>query len=176
MSDISPLEYWLTLKLGESDTEIELETRADAQHATDLMIKQVNSSLEIHSRELDAPLYNRSGFLDSLARLCTLNRKFRMRILSIDPMAAVNRGHRIIELSRKHSTAIEIRHVHSDYRHFNEAFLIADNTGLVFRPLSDRFEGYANFNAPINAQRKLDYFNEVWERSEPHPDLRRLHI
>ncbi|MEE9423072.1 MAG: hypothetical protein V3V50_07920, partial [Gammaproteobacteria bacterium] len=66
MSDVSPLESWLSLKLGESDTEIELETRAETQHATDLLIEQVTSGIEIYSRELDAPLYNRSEFLDAI--------------------------------------------------------------------------------------------------------------
>jgi hypothetical protein len=176
MSDTSPLEYWLSLKLGESDTEIELERRADVQHATDLMITQVCHSLDIHSRDLDAPLYNRSDFLDKVARVCTSNHLFRMRVLCTNPTTAVIRGHRLIELSRKHSSAIEIRQVHQDYWHYNEAFLIADNCGFIHRPLSDRYEGVANFNAPVIAQRRLNYFNEVWERSEPHPDLRRLHI
>lgn len=176
MSDPSPLEYWLTLKLGESDTEIELETRADTVHAIDLMMKQVLLSTEIFSRELDGPLFDRSDFLDRVNRLCLQNRLFRLRILCQQPMSAVNRGHRLIELSRKLSSSIEIRHVHEDYQYYNEAFLIADTCGLIHRPLADRYEGTANFNTPINAQRRLDFFTEVWERSEPHPDLRRLHI
>ena len=175
MPNSTPLESWLSLKLGESDTEIELETRAETQHATDLLIEQVTSGIEIYSRELDAPLYNRSEFLDAINHLRTLNQLFRLRILCHDPETAIKRGHRLIELARKHSN-IEIRQVHADYRSYNEAFLIADCTGLIHRPLADRYEGTANFNSLINAQRKYNYFNEVWDRSEPHPDLRRLHI
>jgi hypothetical protein len=175
MSDANPLDSWLSLKLGESDTEIELETRADTQHATDLLIQQVTGDIEIYSRELDGLLYNRSEFLDAINHLCTLNQLFRLRILCHNPETAVKRGHRLIELARKHSN-IEIRQVHADYQSYNEAFLIADCTGLILRPFADRYEGTANFNTPVHAQHRYSYFNEVWDRSEAHPDLRRLHI
>lgn len=175
MTDTSPLEYWLALKLGESDTEINLETSADVQHATDLLVNQVASSIEIYSRELDARLYDRSAFLDTINRLCTVNKQFRLRLLCQNPRAAVTRGHRLIELSRKHSH-IEIRQVHSDYQNYNEAFMVADCTGIIHRPLADLFEGTANFNDPVSARHRYDYFTEVWERSEPHPDLRRLYL
>ncbi len=176
MSGASPLEYWLSLKLGESDTVIELETRAETQHAVDLMVKQATDSVNIFARELDAALYNRADFLAAINRLCIHSRNSVVRILSQNPVAAVNQGHRLIELSRKLASCIEIRHVHADYRHFNEAFLVVDGCGLVQRAFADRYEGTANFNDPIQAQRRLDFFTEVWERSEPHPDLRRLHI
>lgn len=175
MTDTSPLDYWLALKLGESDTEINLETSADVQHATDLLIKQASNSIEIHSRELDAALYDRSVFIETINRLCSTSKFFNLRILCQNPKTAVNRGHRLIELSRKHSN-IEIRHVHADYQSYNEAFLIADCTGLIHRPFADRYEGTVNFNATVSARHRYDYFTEVWQRSEPHPDLRRLHI
>ncbi len=175
MTDTSPLEYWLTLKLGQSDTDINLETSADVQHAIDLLLKQVANNIEIYSRELDARLYDRSTFLDAINRLCTSNPLFRLRILCQNVKAAVINGNRLIELSRKHSN-IEIRQVNSDYQHYNEAFLLADCTGLIHRPFADHYEGVANFNDPISAKHRYDYFTEVWQRSEPHPDLRRLHI
>ena len=176
MAGTSPLDDWLALKLGESDNEIELETRAETQHAVDLMVKQTTDSLNIFSRELDAALYDRPEFLAALNHLCTDYRNATVRILSQNPKVAVGQGHRLIELSRKLASSIEIRHVHADYRYYNEAFLIADACGLVHRTFADRFEGTANFNDPVKAQRRLDFFTEVWERSEPHPDLRRLHI
>ncbi len=82
----------------------------------------------------------------------------------------------MIELSRRLSSSIEIRQPHEDYLHYNEAFLIADECGLIHREFADRYEGNANFYAPIEAQRKLDFFTEVWERSQVHPEFRRLHL
>ena len=164
------------LRLGISDIDIELQARAETCHATDLMAQQCEESLEIFSRELDPELYDREPFLDAVSSLCVKNRMARVRILAQDPSAPVKRGHRLIELSRRISSSIEIRQPHPDYRQHNEAFLIADHCGLITRGLADRYEGTANFYSIIHAQRKLDFFTEVWDRSESNPEFRRLHI
>jgi hypothetical protein len=164
------------LRLGISGIDIELLTRAETRHATELMVQQCVSTLEIFTRDLDPPLYDQEPFLQALGALCLGNRKARVRILVQDPTPAVKRGHRLIELSRRLSSSIELRQPHPDYSHHNEAFLIADTCGLIQRSLADRYEGTANFNDPVAAQRKLNFFTEVWERSEAHPDLRRLHL
>jgi hypothetical protein len=164
------------LRLGISGIDIELLTRAETRHATELMVQQCLSSLEIFTRDLDAPLYDQEAFLQALSALCLGNRKARVRVLVQDPMPPVKRAHRLIELSRRLSSSIELRQPHEDYRHHNEAFLIADRCGLIHRALADRYEGTANFYDPVIAQRKLDFFTEVWERSEAHPEFRRLHI
>lgn len=164
------------LRLGISDLPIELQARAETVHATELMTQQCLESLEIFSRDLDAPLYDREPFLKALGDLCLRSHKARVRILVQDPTPPVKRGHRLIELARRLSSSIELRQPHPDYRRHNEAFLIADGCGLIHRPLADRYEGSANFHDPVNAQRKLDFFTEVWERSEAHPEFRRLQI
>lgn len=164
------------LRLGISDLNIELQTREEACHASELMMQQTTSTVEIFSRELDPVLYDRDEFLKALNLLCVSNRKAQVRVLVQEPMAPVKRGHRMIEMARKFSSSMEIRQPHPDYRHFNEAFFIADACGLIHRGLADRFEGTANFYSPVIAQRKLDFFTEVWERSEAHPEMRRLHI
>lgn len=170
------LERFVTLKLGSSDTNIELQSRAESQHATDLMVSQAGSTLDIFSRDLDPMLYDRQSFLDLVSNLCAKNRKARIRVLVQDPMPAVKNAHRFIELSRKLSSSIEIRQPHPDYRQYNEAFLVADGCGLIHRTLADRHEGNVNFYDPIAARRLLDFFTEVWERSEVNPELRRLHL
>ncbi len=167
---------FVQLRLGISELEIDLDTRAETQHATDLMASQVQSALEIFSRDLDPVLFAREPFLEALNALCHRNRKARVRILVQEPVDAVRRSARMIELARRLSSSIEIRQPHQDYRHYNEAFLVADGCGLIHRKFADRYEGIANFYAPIEAQRKLDFFTEVWERSQVHPEFRRLHL
>ena len=166
----------IALTLGESDTVIELEDGDACRHAIDLLTDQTRNSLEMISRDLDAPLLDRGPFLDALNRLCSRNRQARVRILVQDPAAAVRDGHRLIELGRRLSSSIEFRQPHPDYRHYNEAFLVADGCGYLHRPLADRYEGTVNFNDRVQARRYQDFFTEVWERSQPHPDLRRLYI
>ena len=167
---------FVELRLGISDIDIELLTRSDTLHATDLMLEQTQATLEIISRDLDPDLYDRQEFLDAVLQLCHRNRLARIRVLVQDPKPPIQRSHRLIELGRRLSSSIEIRQSNPDYHRYNEAFMIADACGIVLRPLADQFEGTANFYNPVEAQRKLDYFTEVWDRSEPQAEFRRLHI
>jgi hypothetical protein len=176
MSESVTFEQFVSLQLGVSDTEIELGTRAETRYATDMMAGQANNSLEIFSRDLDPFLYDREPFLEALSRLCLRNRKAQVRVLVQDPVTPVKRNHRLIELARRLSSSIELRQPHSDYQTYNEAFLIADHCGIIHRGLADRFEGTARFYDPVEAQRKLKWFTEIWERSQVHPEFRRLHL
>jgi hypothetical protein len=176
MKNEENFRQFVELRLGISDIEIDLNSRAEARHATDLMVEQTRSCLEIFSRDLDPFIYERTFFIDAITRLCLQNRNNRVRFLVNDPVAAVRRASRLIELSRKLSSSIEIRQPHSDYLHYNEAFLVADECGLIHRDFSDRYEGTVNFYAPVEAARKLEYFKEVWERSTTCPEFRRLNL
>ena len=176
MGNEENFERFVKLRLGVSDLEIELSTRSEAAHAINLMTGQAQDGLDIFSRNLDPALYEQSDFIANLSRLCLRNRKARIRFLVQQPAEAVRRCQRLLELSRKLSSSIELRQPHPDYRQHNEAFLVADRCGLVYRPFSDRFEGTANFHAPVEAQRKTDFFTEVWERSEVNPEFRRLYL
>jgi len=176
MKNEENFRQFVELRLGVSDIDIELSERGETAHATDLMLEQTLDTLEIFSRALDPALYDRQAFLDALQQLCFRNRKARIRILVQEPRSPVARGHRLIEVGRRLSSSIELRQPHPDYQHYNEAFMIADECGFIHRPLADQYEGTANFCNPVEARRKLDFFTEVWERSEPHPEFRRLHI
>jgi len=176
MSSEENFRKFVELRLGLSELEIDLDSRAEAQHAIELMSAQVQSTLELFSRELDPVLYASEPFLAALQTLCQRNRKARVRMLVQEPVDAVRRNPRLIDLARRLSSSIEIRRPHQDYRHYNEAFLIADACGLIHQKFADRYEGTANFYAPIEAQRKLEFFTEVWERSQVHPEFRRLYL
>ncbi|MEE9342534.1 MAG: hypothetical protein V3V12_02745 [Gammaproteobacteria bacterium] len=176
MTDELSLERFVSLKLGESETELELETADDLCHATDLMVQQTQHSLEIFTRDMDEAVYNRAPFLESIRLACVHNRQMQIRMLVQQSQRAVTLGHRFIELARKMSSSIEIRQVHDDYQQYNQAFLISDQVGLIKKPFADRFEAIANFNTPVIAARQREFFTEVWGKSTPDPDMRRLHI
>ena len=54
--------------------------------------------------------------------------------------------------------------------------MVADDTGVLYRSIADRYTGRASFNDPKAARQLLSYFNQVWENSDRHPYLRRLDL
>ena len=99
-----------------------------------------------------------------------------VHILLQDGRSAVQNGNRLIELSRRLSSRIQIRRPPAQYRGYSETFLLADDAGFLHRPLYTRYEGNASFNNPGITRRLKQYFLQVWEHSQPDTEMRRLHL
>ncbi len=165
-----------SLRIGEGQQELCLASREDNRAVAAALATQAVRTLDIFTRDLEADIYDQPAFLEAIRALALRSQHVRIRILLQDASRAVADGHRLVELMRRISSYIEIRQPYHDYRDYNEAFLIVDGNGLLHRRLADRYEGVAGFNLPMRTRELGNFFNEVWQRSEPHPDLRRLHI
>jgi hypothetical protein len=164
------------LHIGADAQEIRLQSRADNQQVAAALVAQAVRTLEIFSRDLEAEIYAQTEFLAGFKALALRSQHVRIRILLQDPARVLRDGHRLVELARRLSSFIEIRRPSHDYREYNEAFMIVDGTGLLHRRLADRFEGSASFKQPLRARELNNFFDEVWQRSAPHPELQRLHL
>jgi hypothetical protein len=126
----------------------------------------------VHTRAI----YDHQDLADALSRLARSHRYAEVRILVQDSEPVVKKGHRLIELAYRLSSMISIRNPDEEHAHVNEALFIADGVGFIKRTMADRFEGVASFNSPLQARELADHFNDIWTRSKPDPQLRRLHI
>jgi len=161
--------------LGQFQEPLDL-TDSDAQRRVAITLtRQARRCVDIFTRDLDKRLYDNRDFLEGLQNLAVNNRG-SIRILVKDSSKAVKYGHRLIPLSQRLTSFIEVRKVADDYKEYNEAFLVADEIGYVHRKHADRFEGIARFNAANEAVSLLVFFNEVWRNSAPDPDLRRIYL
>ncbi len=170
------MQEFENFKLGSESQTITLDSSADNYAIALAMLQQTGRDVAILSRQLDGRLYDTTDFIHALSQLASQHPRCRIRLLlkNIDPL--IKYGHRIIELSRRLSSAIGVRVIHEDYREYNEAFMVFDERGTIKRRYADRYEGIANFNDPKQARELLSFFNEVWNISEPDPNQRRLHI
>lgn len=165
-----------SVRLGEEAREIRLESRADNQRVAAALVGKAARTLDIFSRDLEAEIYDQPEFLAGIKSLALRSRQVRIRILVQDASRVVRDGHRLLEMARRLSSFIEIRRPSHDYRDYNEAFMLVDGTGLLHRRSADRYEGMASFRQPLRARELGNFFDEVWQRSAPHPDLQRLHF
>jgi hypothetical protein len=163
-------------KLGVDDRETDLATSEDHRAAALAMAQQACRYVDVFTRDLEPTVYNNADFVEAVARLARRSPHTYIRVLIQDSQMVVKSGHRLVELSRRLSSHFEVRKPHEDYKDYNEAFLVADGRGVIHKRFADRHEGTANFNAPRRARDLTAFFDEVWERSEPDPELRRLYI
>ena len=139
------------------------------------LLADTRYELMIHSRDLDAALFDVPAALDELRRIALSGRRARIRILLQDARKPVTEGHRLIALAQRLPSSIELRTpVELQDTQYPSAFLLNDRGGFLFRVLGHRFEGVASSHAPARQAQLREYFNQVWERSLPSTELRTL--
>jgi hypothetical protein len=163
-------------QLGIRNLEFGLDSRASVTAVAERLACSASRSLLLHTENLEPAIYDRPSFLEAVSRLARSHKQARVWILVQDSGRAVRSGHRLIELSRRLSSRIQIRRPGQEYRNFHETFLLADSSGYLYRKNPGRYEGVANFNDPGKVADWGKYFMEAWERSEPDLETKRLYL
>jgi hypothetical protein len=155
---------------------IKLETRQDNYDTLMQLVQQAKYSVDIFCHDFDGNLYNTSEMTALLKNFVISNRQATLRILLKEPQVLIKYGHHIIELRRRLTSRIHIHQISSDYDEYHQTLVLVDNSGFIYRPYSDRYEGIASLNDPIKVKSERVFFNKAWETSIPSLEMQRLHI
>jgi hypothetical protein len=164
------------LRLGETSREFEVVILAEARAVAHALAAQAKRTLLLHTEDLEPAIYDEAAFLDAVSRLARAHSQSHIWILIQDTRMVVQHGHRLIEIARRLSSSIQLRRPAPQYRNYHESLLLADGCGYLHRPIAARYEGTANFHDPGKVADWEKYFMEVWERSEPDAEIRRLYL
>jgi predicted GNAT family N-acyltransferase len=163
------------LPAAEGARHVEVSSLDEACRYVDELAAAARHRLWIYTRDLDRLLYDREAFLDAVRRIALSGRGAEVRILIHDARDAVRDGHRLLHLAARLPTYIHLRSpVAEEDRQYPSAFLLNDAGGFLLRPIGSRWEGEGRTASPGHQAGLLNYFNQVWERSEPDPELRRF--
>ena len=166
----------VTYRLGVDNRLLLLRREEEFVNIITEMCKQATSSIRILSPVLEHKLFDNAEIRDICSALARRNKYTIVEILVYDPHRIVKNGHALLELSRKLPSSMGIKVVHPELRQINHEFVIADETGLIFRHDHEVFEGYANFYDQTEASRFGRIFRSAWESGILDPNLRRLRI
>ncbi|MBS0438174.1 MAG: GNAT family N-acetyltransferase [Proteobacteria bacterium] len=156
---------------------VAVESREQALDETVRLIGAAKRELCIYTRALDPDLFENDAALEALKRVAISGRGASIRIIVQDPRAVATRGHRLLPLAQRLTSVFALRTpVEDNDLQYPSAFIVNDTSGYYFRVLGNRFEGEAVNYAPGRHAQLLDYFNQVWERSETSEDLRQLSL
>jgi hypothetical protein len=140
------------------------------------LLAQVRRELCLLTHDLDKAIFDQMPFLIGLRSLALRSPRSHIRILIQDPSQPVREGHRVLELTRRFTSTMEIHVPHEDFIDHPESFLLADRCGYVHRRLSSRYEGTADYHAPLLVRRLYSLFEDMWQTSHVDPQLRRLYL
>ena len=132
--------------------------------------------LTMYTPDVEPALYDQPAFLEAIKRLILGRSYAKVRVLIADPARTTFETSKFIGMARRITSHIEVRHLHADLRNNAAAFLIADERALIYRLQASSWDGIAEMNDPPVARRYLAYFEDVWQASEPHRELRQIRM
>lgn len=153
-----------------------VSSQQELQAAVINVIGHANRGLAILTPDLEPEIYDNEAFLDALKRFLLARSFARVRVLVSDPNRTIKLGNRLVDMGRRLTSYIEFRNLNPEYREEGAAYFIADNHSIVYRPRHDSWDGICDIKGASTAQRYLDAFDELWNASEPYPELRRLEM
>ena len=147
-----------------------------AEHIVTMAL-QCRRNITILSQDFDQQILNNDAVENAIRSFLTNNsRVARVRILVQNPEKSIHQGHRLMELSRKLSSLIEIRQPANQHKGITEAAITFDRSGFLYRELGDRPEGSGCYQDPLRTLELERKFDEIWAPSEPLSEFRRLSI
>lgn len=162
--------------MADEDTLIRLETAADNRDAAVKLAGMAKRQIAIFTHDLEPQIYDDPDFLEAVKNLAIRGGKVSIRVLLMDATRAAKEGHRLVELSRRLSSYVQLRKPHRDYLGMTEAFMVVDEYGLLWRKLATRWDGVGDTHDPPRAREKMKLFNTIWEKSQQETETRQLRI
>jgi len=134
-------------------------------------------TLRLFSPDLEHDIYDNDDFTQSVLQLARVSRNSEIRILIRDTQPAVKRGHRLLDLSRRLTSIVDIRKFSIDSNELPPHVLLVDDSGVMIRANGEiQDTGFASFDdRGLNSTLAL-IFDELWHRSQSDFDLRGLTI
>ncbi|MEX6503731.1 histone acetyltransferase HPA2 [Pseudomonas zhanjiangensis] len=158
--------------LGEHPAMERFDQPGEARAHALALLQQASRSLCIYSDDLEPWLYHHSSVQQACTRFLLASGKNRLRILLRQVTPAVRAGHRLVALSHRLPSGLQIRKLHPDYPAEDIAFLLADGHGLLLRPQPQQCAGYALYQDPARVRLRQTQFDQAWQTSISDPDLR----
>lgn len=164
------------LVLGESNGTYLLEALDEFRTAIDNMAPQAKRHIKIFTQELEHDFYDRAEFLDALGPLFKDHRGFCINIILKDANKAAKLGHQLVELQKRLPTRCEIRTLPREYEDMTDEYMIVDDMGMVKRFALGNMRGHCEFRSVPDGVKYGRQFDEIWGRSMPCTELRRLSL
>lgn len=162
------------LVVGESTGSIGLDGEVDFHAALNNMAAQAKKSVKIFTQELDPELYDQPEFLKIMSDIARNRKQCKIQILIQSPDKAAKSGHRLVELQKRLTSAIQIHSIPENETDNNDEFMVIDDIAITRRFSMGFMHGNCEFKAIPEAQKKSRFFDLIWQQSNPCQEFRRL--
>ncbi|MEM8768738.1 MAG: hypothetical protein AAGE43_14920, partial [Pseudomonadota bacterium] len=140
------------------------------------LLETATRHVRIYSQELDHTIFDRSDVIDALSAFVRSGPPARLQVLIHSSSSIVSRGHQLLSLARRLDSKIEIRTVPGELATDQHTTAIIDEQGYLLQPDHREYQAQGNVFDPVVANRLLERFDYLWDRSQTDPELRVLRL
>jgi phosphatidylserine/phosphatidylglycerophosphate/cardiolipin synthase-like enzyme len=140
------------------------------------LVESAARHIYIMSPRLDYQVFDNPDLLRALSALVRRSRQTEVRVLVADSRALVARGHRLVEMSRRLSSSIQIRKLAEHPEWAGETVVIRDRDGVLYKPADANHEAFYQPDSRAVAQQYLEQFHTLWSCSSVDVELRSMRI
>jgi len=140
------------------------------------MVKQGSRSVYLLCSDLNPELLDNEKIRESFSYFLRKNPNSNAKILIQDSAKITRYGHRLLALSRRLPSHIEIRKISRDFSEIEEFILTVDGTGSILKTSLEQLEFTTQFNSKAKCLEKNNLFDNIWRHSELDPNLRALSL
>lgn len=173
---ISKDNFFKNFILGVTNECIKIDNRAQNRDAVTKLLHSANDQVVIVSRQLDPTVFNSEDISNAALLLTKRARHSSIRILVHDTAPMIKNGHRLLDLSQRIPSKMEVRTICDDHSQFNQSFLVADGIAYIHNLKGDLYDAEVNFNDIDRSKALMEKFTDIWELSAQDTAIRRLCI
>lgn len=141
-----------------------------------LLVSKAQRQIRIFSKNLDPRVYDNEELYQLMLAFARAHAYAEVHILVGNPHLLVQNSHRLLHLFHRLPSRIQIRSLGSNVKTLHTDFMLIDQAGILYNQSSGRYAGYAVYHAPLEAMELINEFDNMWNHSEPNPELRQLPI
>jgi len=140
------------------------------------VIESARRRILILSPYLDHEIFDVNKVSQALSELARSAPKVEIRILIFSSKLIVDRGHQIIDLTRRLDEKIKIRVLAETPRTSSSSFVCADLDAYWLMPNYDNYSGIMELANPSTCKRLTEAFETAWDKSHDDNELRILRL
>lgn len=144
------------------------------QTAVDDIFADAEEHIYIFSHKLDPKLFDRSESIELIKKLAVRSQFTRVNVLFQTNQHIKEFGHQLLHLARRLPSHIELRLTAKDYRDMSENFIVVDSKHVIYRQVTESYDGMLFKDSEAQAKHFTNFFRHVWEISSPDAELRTL--
>lgn len=161
-------------QLGSDSGLIQSTDSAEVHYYLLQMLRQARDTVRISSPYLAPALLDREDIRSALSALARHSRYTEVRMLVSACRAVADRGHKLLELSRRLSSSAPIRELGLNEGEVHAEFILVDNSGVIELPASEQDPTRIHFGSRARNKTLTEHFDYLWQRSRIPAEFRNL--